>query len=341
MADAPDPLGRRSLFWATAGAEAQDIGRETRPLGKHAFYSKAPPGSRRNIAHYRGSDSLAEPDPPKRDGGLRGAATWERLGLGSSGVLGPVVVDCSSCTTRTEVGVGQIRCSSPPDLVVAPWTRVCETYDVSVVRTPGLVERIVAALGALTIPRSVFGVKVLWLVAYHLKVAALGVVVAAAAKSPSSSGGIQGWLLHLHGPIVYVAVGGLLFLEVGIVVGFFIPGEVATILGGVIASQHHANLPTMIVVVALCASIGNLSGYGVGVLIGPWLLDRKYLKNNAGVIRTRDLIARRGGSAVFVGRWVVFVRAVLPGVAGVSRMHLRNSFSSACSAESSGDPCGS
>ena len=193
----------------------------------------------------------------------------------------------------------------------------------SVVRTPGLVERIVAALGALTIPRSVFGVKVLWLVAYHLKVAALGVVVAAAAKSPSSSGGIQGWLLHLHGPIVYVAVGGLLFLEVGIVVGFFIPGEVATILGGVIASQHHANLPTMIVVVALCASIGNLSGYGVGVLIGPWLLERKYLKNNAGVIRTRDLIARRGGSAVFVGRWVVFVRAVLPGVAGVSRMHLR------------------
>ena len=151
----------------------------------------------------------------------------------------------------------------------------------------------------------------------------LGVLTAAAhAKAATSSGGIQGWLLHLHGPVVYLAVGGLLFLEVGIVVGFFIPGEVATILGGVIASQHHANLEIMIAVVALCASIGNLSGYGLGVLVGPWLLERKYLKDNPGVIRTRDLIARRGGPAVFVGRWVVFVRAVLPGVAGMSLMHL-------------------
>jgi membrane-associated protein len=155
-----------------------------------------------------------------------------------------------------------------------------------------------------------------------MKVASLGVLAAAAHAKASSAGGFQGWLLNLHGPVVYLVVGGLLFLEVGIVVGFFIPGEVATILGGVIASQHHANLPTMIVVVAVCASLGNLSGYGVGVLIGPWLLERRPLKGNAGLIRARELIASRGGPAVFLGRWVVFVRAVLPGVAGVSRMRL-------------------
>jgi membrane-associated protein len=146
-----------------------------------------------------------------------------------------------------------------------------------------------------------------------------GAVVMAAAKV-HSPGGIQGWLLGLHGPVVYVAVGGLLFLEVGIIVGFFVPGEVATILGGVIASQHHANLTVMIVVVALCASIGNMSGYFVGKTIGPWLLERRFLKGNAGLIRTRQLIAHHGGPAVFLGRWIVFVRAVLPGVAGMSHM---------------------
>jgi len=55
---------------------------------------------------------------------------------------------------------------------------------------------------------------------------------AAASKSTISASGWQGWILHLHGPVVYVVVAGLLFLEVGIVVGFFIPGEIATILAG-------------------------------------------------------------------------------------------------------------
>ena len=151
------------------------------------------------------------------------------------------------------------------------------------------------------------------------------VVVAAAASSHStiSASGWQGWILRLHGPVVYVVVGGLLFFEVGIVVGFFIPGEVATILGGVIASQHHANVAVMIIVVSLAASVGNISGYGIGRTFGRRLLEVRFLKGNAGLIRAQKLLARRGGPAVFVARWVVFVRAVLPGLAGMSHMRFR------------------
>ena len=152
---------------------------------------------------------------------------------------------------------------------------------------------------------------------------AASVLEAAASKSTISASGWQGWILHLHGPVVYAVVAGLLFLEVGIVVGFFIPGEIATILGGVIASQHHANLAVMIVLVSLAASLGNISGYWIGVGLGPRLLELKYLKGNAGLIKARQLLARRGGPAVFFARWIVFVRAVLPGLAGVSRMNFR------------------
>lgn len=158
------------------------------------------------------------------------------------------------------------------------------------------------------------------LLAHH--VVAL-VIAAARSHTTISAGGWQGWILRLHGPVVYAVVAGLLFLEVGIVVGFFIPGEVATILGGVIASQHHANLAVMIVVVSLAASLGNMSGYGIGRTFGPKLLEIRFLKGNAGLIRAQKLLARRGGPAVFVARWVVFVRAVLPGLAGMSHMHFR------------------
>ena len=92
---------------------------------------------------------------------------------------------------------------------------------------------------------------------------------------------IKSWLLHLHGPIVYVVVGLLVFFELAIVIGFFVPGEIATIIGGVIASQHHANVVLMIVVVVVAATVGNVVGYDVGRLLGPWLFSHRPLAGHA------------------------------------------------------------
>ncbi len=130
-------------------------------------------------------------------------------------------------------------------------------------------------------------------------------------------------ILDRTGPIVYVIVAALLFLETGIVVGFFIPGEIATVLGGVIVSQHHANLFLMLAVVWVAATVGNMSGFGIGKLIGPWLLSHRPLKGNPGVEKANRLIAKRGGPAVLVARWIVFVRAVLPGLVGMSEIRFR------------------
>jgi membrane-associated protein len=135
---------------------------------------------------------------------------------------------------------------------------------------------------------------------------------------------IQSWLLHLHGPVVYVVVGLLVFFEVAIVIGFFVPGEIATIIGGVIASQHHANVVLMIVVVVVAATVGNVVGYDVGRVLGPWIFARRPLAGHAGVTRAQKLVVRRGGPAVVAGRFVVFVRAVLPGLVGMSGMTRRH-----------------
>jgi membrane protein DedA with SNARE-associated domain len=129
---------------------------------------------------------------------------------------------------------------------------------------------------------------------------------------------ITSWLLHLHGAVVYVVVGLLVFFEVAIVIGFFVPGEIASIIGGVIASHHHANVVVMIVVVVVAATLGNVVGYDVGRLVGPWLFSHWPLANRAGVDRAQKLVARRAAPAVVAGRFVVVVRAVLPGLVGMS-----------------------
>lgn len=139
----------------------------------------------------------------------------------------------------------------------------------------------------------------------------------------SATSWIQRELLKLHGPWVYVVVGALVLVEVGILIGFFVPGEIAAIIGGVVASQHRVSLAVMIVVVAAAATLGNLSGYQLGRLVGPWLLSHRPLKGHPGVQRTESLIARRGAPAVVIGRWIAVVRALLPGVVGMSGMDLR------------------
>src|ERR1039458_2540451 len=108
---------------------------------------------------------------------------------------------------------------------------------------------------------------------------------------------IKSWLLHLHGPVVYVVVGLLVFFEVAIVIGFFVPGEIATIIGGVIASQHHTNVVLTIAVVVAAATVGNMVGYEVGRILWPWLFSRRPLAGQAGVERAQTIIARRGAPA--------------------------------------------
>ncbi len=131
------------------------------------------------------------------------------------------------------------------------------------------------------------------------------------------------WLEHFHGPWAYVVCGLLVFGEAAVLLGFVIPGETAALIGGVLASLHHVDLAVMIVVIVVCAIVGDTVGYELGKVYGPWFLAHRPLRGQAGVRRGQDLLARRGGPAVFLGRWVALARALVPGLAGMSGMRYR------------------
>jgi hypothetical protein len=92
---APDPLGRRSLYWATGGTvkdTPRQLGRDSTPLGKHALYSQPATDGRR---------AASSPGP------ARGGPPWAKIGARASGALTPVVLDCSKCGARSEVGMAK------------------------------------------------------------------------------------------------------------------------------------------------------------------------------------------------------------------------------------------
>jgi membrane-associated protein len=137
---------------------------------------------------------------------------------------------------------------------------------------------------------------------------------------PGMSGLLDG-LLSAPPAVVYVLVGLLVFGEAAVFVGFVLPGETAVVLGGVLASRHEIELWALIVLVALCAVIGDTVGYEVGRHYGTRVLAWGPLhRHEERLEAARAFLRRRGGSAVFLGRWTAFLRAVMPGLAGVSKM---------------------
>jgi membrane-associated protein len=128
-------------------------------------------------------------------------------------------------------------------------------------------------------------------------------------------------ILHAPAWLVLGLVGLVVFAEDALFVGFVLPGETAAVLGGVAASRGHLSVISVIVVVVAAAIIGDSVGYEVGRQVGVRVLALHIFdKRRARLDAARDFLARRGGSAVFLGRWVAFFRAVMPALAGTTRM---------------------
>jgi membrane-associated protein len=131
-------------------------------------------------------------------------------------------------------------------------------------------------------------------------------------------------LLNLHGWEAYALIGALVFSEAAILIGFVFPGETAVIVGGVAASRGHINIVTLIVVVVACAIGGDSVGYLVGREWGQRLLDIRLLRHRQHLLQAAlRQLNRRGALAVIVGRFTAFLRAVIPGLAGISSMPYR------------------
>lgn len=121
--------------------------------------------------------------------------------------------------------------------------------------------------------------------------------------------------------LVCVLAGGVVFAEDALFVGFVLPGETAAILAGVAASLGHAPLALVMVVVVLAAIVGDSVGYEVGRHFGSRIIASRRLDTHRDRLdRAESLLVRRGGSAVFLGRWTAFFRAVMPALAGSARM---------------------
>jgi membrane-associated protein len=131
-------------------------------------------------------------------------------------------------------------------------------------------------------------------------------------------------VLSLPVPWAYLTIAVLVFAESALFIGFVLPGETAVLLGGVLAATGRPSLAALLVIVVTAAVAGDSVGFEVGRRLGPRLLAARPLRRHASRLDTaRGTLRERGGWAIFLARFTAFLRAVMPALAGVSRMPYR------------------
>jgi membrane-associated protein len=144
------------------------------------------------------------------------------------------------------------------------------------------------------------------------------VLVASSLMSPSLEG--------LSALLVYAIVWGFVFVESGILIGFFLPGDSLLFAAGLISAAP--NSPVDIRLLAAGTFIAAIAGDQVGYLTGR-KLGRPYLEHKTSprlqrhLDRTEQFYARYGWWAVVIARFIPWVRTFTPIVAGIGRMNYR------------------
>lgn len=136
------------------------------------------------------------------------------------------------------------------------------------------------------------------------------------------------WIVN-HGGLYIVLL--IIFLETGLFLGFFLPGDYLLFITGMIIANTTLpfdngllNLGFWNIMLSTCAILGNYSGYWFGKKSGPYLYHRPdtFLFKKKHLEQARNFYQRKGGIAIVIARFLPIIRTFAPIVAGIVRMDM-------------------
>ncbi len=114
----------------------------------------------------------------------------------------------------------------------------------------------------------------------------------------------------------------IVFVETGLFVGFFLPGDSLLVTAGVFAAARILNIATLVPLVILCAIVGDQLGYWIGRQAGQALYrrpDSLFFKRRY-LTQAHEFYEKYGGKAVILARFAPIARTFCPPVAGAAGM---------------------
>jgi membrane-associated protein len=122
----------------------------------------------------------------------------------------------------------------------------------------------------------------------------------------------------------FIALNLIVFVETGLLLGFFLPGDSLLVTAGLVASNPLCawNLPLLLVTLCLAAIVGDSTGYAIGLKTGPRIFCREqsFFFHKDHLLKAQDFYVRHGGKTIILARFMPILRTFAPVVAGVGKM---------------------
>lgn len=125
-----------------------------------------------------------------------------------------------------------------------------------------------------------------------------------------------------YGAWVYALLFAIVFVETGLVVMPFLPGDSLLFVVGTLCGAGLLSLPLAIVLLLVAAIVGDQVNYSIGRAVGPkvWRWEHSRFFNRAAFMQAHLFYERHGGITIVLARFMPFIRTFAPFVAGVAEM---------------------
>jgi len=134
-----------------------------------------------------------------------------------------------------------------------------------------------------------------------------------------------GELISQYGVLTYAILFIIIFVETGLVVMPFLPGDSLLFAGGAFAALGSLNIFVLLAVLAAAAVLGDTANYWIGHFFGERMIANPRLPiKKEHIEKTKAFFDKHGGKTIILARFVPIVRTFAPFVAGVGRMHYGN-----------------
>ncbi|MBW9173795.1 DedA family protein [Clostridium estertheticum] len=130
-------------------------------------------------------------------------------------------------------------------------------------------------------------------------------------------------MVQQYGMLTYGVLFLILFIETGLVITPFLPGDSMLFAAGALAGIGSMNIFTLLIISYLAAILGDTANYFIGKKIGKKILAKEKVRfiNKDYLIKAQEFYEKHGSMTIVIARFIPIIRTFAPFVAGIGEMN--------------------